>query len=71
MSHGNAAAVLPPNPSAFDSDPHLTGTERAVYETLLHADHPGHRRIEQERIPLNEALTTLGCAVRVAAPADV
>jgi hypothetical protein len=43
--------------------PHLTDTERAVYETLLHADNPGHRRIEQERIPLNEALTTLCRAV--------
>lgn len=35
--------------------PHLTDAERAVYEALLDAAHPGHRRIEQERIPLTVA----------------
>lgn len=33
-----------------------------------HADHPGHRRVKQERIPLKEALATLCRVPRVAAP---
>lgn len=36
--------------------PHLTPGERTVYELLLDAAHTGHRRIEQERIPLRVAL---------------
>ena len=33
---------------------HLTGRERAVYKMLVSPDCPGHRRIEQERIPFTE-----------------
>jgi hypothetical protein len=36
--------------------PHLTDAERAVYHRILDAEHTGHRRIEQERIPLTVAL---------------
>lgn len=35
---------------------HLTADERAVYETIRSDTHTGHRRIEQERIPLSVAL---------------
>ncbi|MFD0632371.1 Wadjet anti-phage system protein JetD domain-containing protein [Catenulispora yoronensis] len=34
---------------------HLTDAERVVYENLLSPALPGHRRIEQERIPLHDA----------------
>lgn len=33
-------------------NPGLTPDERAIYEGVLDAAHTGHRRIEQERIPL-------------------
>lgn len=39
--------------------PHLTEIERAVYDRLTDPDHTGHRRIEQERIPLNVAHAAL------------
>lgn len=38
--------------------PCLTDDERTVYERILAATHQGHRRVEQERIPLRIAL---GC----------
>lgn len=46
---------VPLKPGIPKSLPHLTDGERTVYETVLHADHPGHCRIEQERIPLTVA----------------
>ncbi|MFE2750604.1 Wadjet anti-phage system protein JetD domain-containing protein [Actinosynnema sp. NPDC059335] len=39
--------------------PRLTPTERAVYERLLAPAWRGHRRVEQERIPLRFAAETL------------
>lgn len=36
--------------------PHLTVEERDVYKLLLASSHQGHRRVEQERIPLKVAL---------------
>lgn len=35
----------------------LRTDELAVYQRLLHPEHTGHRRIEQERIPLTRALS--------------
>lgn len=49
----NNAPLKPGSPKPL---PHLTDAERAVYETLLSPSHTGHRRIEQERIPLTDAL---------------
>lgn len=43
--------------------PHLTGPERAVYETLVDPSHTGHRRVEQERIPLMAAHAVLRAMV--------
>ena len=34
----------------------LRPSERTVYELLVGAEHPRHRRVEQERIPLSRAL---------------
>lgn len=62
----NGAPLKPGTPKCLS---HLTDAERAVYETLLDAAHAGHRRVEQERIPLNEALATLQNAVQTAEPA--
>ncbi|WP_435112434.1 Wadjet anti-phage system protein JetD domain-containing protein [Nocardiopsis synnemataformans] len=53
----NGAAIKHGTPKPLA---HLTGPERAVYLRLLDADHTGHRRIEQERIPLTAALEALG-----------
>lgn len=39
--------------------PHLTDPERVVYERLTDPNWTGHRRIEQERIPLFRALEVL------------
>ncbi|CRK61951.1 FIG005429: hypothetical protein [Alloactinosynnema sp. L-07] len=36
--------------------PHLTETERALYHQIISPNWTRHRRIEQERIPLSEAL---------------
>jgi len=36
---------------------HLRADELEVYLRLLHPEHSGHRRIEQERIPLTRALS--------------
>jgi hypothetical protein len=36
--------------------PHLTEAERALYHRLISPDWTGHRRVEQERIPLSVAL---------------
>lgn len=41
----------------------LTPGERAVYERVLDAAHTGHRRIEQERIPLEVARSTILSAI--------
>ncbi|MBD8870614.1 Wadjet anti-phage system protein JetD domain-containing protein [Nocardioides donggukensis] len=40
--------------------PFLTDDERTVYELVLAYDHQGHRRVEQERIPLRVALGLVG-----------
>ncbi|MEV6416692.1 Wadjet anti-phage system protein JetD domain-containing protein [Kribbella sp. NPDC051718] len=50
---------VPLRPGTAKSLPHLTDAERAVYETLLDLVNSGHRRIEQERIPLNVAHATV------------
>ncbi|MCL2612387.1 MAG: DUF2220 family protein [Nocardioidaceae bacterium] len=41
---------------------HLTDAERTVYETVLDPANTGHRRIEQERIPLQDASAALNLA---------
>ena len=45
--------ILPGAPRVVDR---LSHDERAVYLRLLDDQHPGHRRVEQERIPLARAL---------------
>lgn len=45
--------LKPGKPRAVDR---LRSDERAVYLQVLDAAHPGHRRVEQERIPLAHAL---------------
>ena len=45
--------------------PCLTPGERAVYERVLDAAHTGHRRVEQERIPLEVARRTILSAIPV------
>ena len=52
--HGAPIKPVPPRDT-----PRLTAAERSLYETLLNPAHTGHRRIEQERIPLSEALTAI------------
>ncbi|RLP09674.1 DUF3322 and DUF2220 domain-containing protein [Propionibacterium australiense] len=49
--HG--AALRPGNPRPV---PRLRASERAVYTLLTDPSHDGHRRVEQERIPLHVAL---------------
>lgn len=39
--------------------PHLTDEERATYDLITSPDYEGHRRLEQEKIPLSEALHAL------------
>ncbi|MBR3317842.1 MAG: hypothetical protein IKG21_08535 [Atopobiaceae bacterium] len=39
--------------------PHLTEAERAAYDVLTDPTWTGHRRIEQEKIPLDEAVAAL------------
>lgn len=45
--------ILPGTPRVVDR---LSHDERAVYLRLLDGQHAGHRRVEQERIPLGRAL---------------
>jgi hypothetical protein len=45
--------ILPGTPRVVDR---LSQDERAVYLRLLNSQHAGHRRVEQERIPLVRAL---------------
>lgn len=52
--HGN-----PIRPAPARDTPRLTDAERTLYETLLFPDHTGHRRVEQERIPLAVALAAV------------
>ena len=49
--YGKPLGPRPPRPV-----PHLTDAERALYEQLISPGWIGHRRIEQERIPLVVAL---------------
>jgi hypothetical protein len=52
----NQAPLRPGTPKPLDElQPH----ERAVYHRLLDATHAGHRRVEQERIPLDVALAAV------------
>ncbi|GII95113.1 Wadjet anti-phage system protein JetD domain-containing protein [Sinosporangium siamense] len=44
--------------------PHLTDAERAVYQRLLDPALRGHRRIEQERVPLSVANVAVQSAIR-------
>ena len=53
-TNGNPSRPAPRKPL-----PHLTDAERAVYDRLTDPDWTGHRRIEQERIPLTLALAEL------------
>ena len=39
--------------------PHLTVSEREAYDLLTNPDYAGNRRLEQERIPLDEALRAI------------
>jgi hypothetical protein len=48
---GKPLGPRPPRPV-----PHLTEAERALYHRLISPDWTGHRRVEQERIPLSVAL---------------
>ena len=43
---------------------HLTDAERAVYQRLLDPALQGHRRIEQERVPLSVASAAVQAAIR-------
>lgn len=43
--------------------PHLTDTERAVYRCLLDSELLGHRRVEQERVPLRVASVAVLSAI--------
>ena len=52
--------LLPGEPKTLT---HLTKAEDALYRRLLSADHRGHRRIEQERIPLDVAVRAVVSAV--------
>jgi len=61
---GKALACRTPRPT-----PHLTGDERALYEHLVSAQCPGHRRVEQERIPLAVALQAVRDATSQASAA--
>ena len=45
--------------------PHLTPGERELYDLLCDPAHKGHRRIEQERIPLGDARAALLESVRL------
>jgi hypothetical protein len=49
--------------------PHLSSAERHLYERLCSPDPRGPRRLEQERIPLTVAVTTLGAATGLISPA--
>jgi len=56
----NNAPLRPGTPKPLDElHPH----ERAVYHRILDPGHTGHRRIEQERIPLDVALAAVSEAV--------
>ena len=52
--HGNLL-----KPSNAKPLPHLTTEERHMYQRLVALELPGHRRVEQERIPLRVALDAL------------
>jgi hypothetical protein len=52
--HGNPIAPRTPRDLA-----HLTNDERALYDAITGPDWDGHRRLEQERIPLTDALAAL------------
>jgi hypothetical protein len=58
------AALRPGDPKPLS---HLTDSERGVYLRLLDSDHHGHRRIEQERIPLGVALEAVSRTNRTGA----
>lgn len=52
----NNAPLKPGEPKPLQN---LTDPERLVYETVLDPAHAGHRRVEQERIPLKDALAAI------------
>lgn len=52
--HGKPLGPRPPRPV-----PHLTEVEAQLYHKLVASICPGHRRVEQERIPLQIALNTV------------
>ncbi|MBR3224481.1 MAG: hypothetical protein IKF78_04075 [Atopobiaceae bacterium] len=41
--------------------PYLTASERAAYDLLIDPNYTGNRRLEQERIPLDEAIHAIAC----------
>lgn len=44
--------------------PHLTASENAAYDLLTDPNYTGNRRLEQERIPLDEAIRAIAQLVR-------
>jgi hypothetical protein len=54
--YGKPIAAGPLRPA-----PHLRAPELEVYRQVLDPDQTGHRRIEQERIPLSSALSAVRC----------
>ena len=52
--HGKPIAAGDPKPVD-----RLRADELAMYERLIDAQHMGHRRIEQERIPMSQALKSV------------
>lgn len=60
------ATGQPLAPRAARALPHLTATERALYQRLVDPDCTRVRRIEQERIPLAHALQALRASVPTA-----
>lgn len=56
---GRPLGSKPPQPL-----PHLTTNERELYHRLISPDWSRHRRVEQERIPLETARSTLQTALR-------
>lgn len=48
--------------------PHLSAAEAGMYRLLLDFNHRGHRRVEQERIPLATAAAAVAAAVTAAKP---
>ncbi len=55
----------PISPGVQKPLPHLTGDERALYNRLTDSAWTGHRRVEQERIPLAHAVQQVVAGIRI------